>query len=66
MVPRAAAVYGHVGAWVYTSHESRIIIREKITVDDIQGDVVVLAYGPPVGTSIVTFTVNVIPTTTAG
>jgi hypothetical protein len=57
VVPRAAVVYGHVGAWVYTSRESRLLIRKKITVDHIQGDVVVLAYGPPVGTSIVTFTV---------
>lgn len=40
--------------WVYTSPEPLTFVREEISVDRYEGDVAVLADGPPSGTPVVT------------
>ncbi|HET6530628.1 MAG TPA: hypothetical protein VFH03_08445 [Actinoplanes sp.] len=57
VIPRAAVVGGASGSWVYTHREPHLLVRERIDIDRVERDVVVLAAGPPAGTPIVTFTV---------
>jgi hypothetical protein len=55
VIPYGAVLYDmNGGTWAYTNPEPRIYIREAITVEFIDGDNVVLADGPGLGTSIVT------------
>ena len=55
VVPYASIIYGpHGETWVYTMPEPRTFIRYIIDVDYIEGDMVVLNEGPPVGTVVVT------------
>lgn len=54
VIPATAVVYDHSGnAWAYKSPDSLIFVRERISVDNIEGDLAVLADGPPVGTAVV-------------
>lgn len=54
-VPYSAVMYGLEGeTWVYTNPEPLVYIREEITVDFIDGDLVALVDGPEVGTPVVT------------
>jgi hypothetical protein len=54
-VPYGALLYDTKGAaWVYTVPESLVFVRQAVTVASIDGDVVVLKDGPPVGTAVVT------------
>ena len=40
--------------WVYANLEPLAYVRERVTVDDIQGGQAVLTDGPPEGTPVVT------------
>ncbi|NRQ31154.1 hypothetical protein HII36_04805 [Nonomuraea sp. NN258] len=54
-VPHAAVVYGADGAaWVYTTPQTRVYVRQSIAVERVDGDTAVLTAGPPAGTAIVT------------
>lgn len=55
VVPYAAILYDAAGAtWAYTNPEGLVFVRAQLTVDRIEGDVVVLTSGPPVGMRVVT------------
>lgn len=55
IIPYAAVLYDTKGdTWVYTSPENLVYIRQRITVDYIEGDQAVLTEGPPAGTQVVT------------
>lgn len=59
VVPYGALIYDpHGGAWVYTSPKPETFVRQSIDVDYIEGDMVVLNDGPPVGTIIATVGVS--------
>ncbi len=54
-VPYGALVYDVTGATsVYTAPEPLVFVRHPVTVDSIDGDLVILRDGPPVGTVVVT------------
>jgi hypothetical protein len=54
-VPYSAVLYNPDGAtYVYTNPEPLIFVRHPITVDYVEGNLAVLAAGPPRGTSVVT------------
>ena len=55
VIPYAAVMYGLEGeTWAYTNPESRVYIRQPIVIDHIDGELVLLAEGPEVGTPVVT------------
>lgn len=55
IVPYSALIYdAHGDTWVYTSSAPRSFVRQKVTVDRIAGNDVILADGPTVGTVIAT------------
>ena len=55
VVPYSAVIYDLEGAtWAYTSPAPLTFVRESITVDYIEGDMVVLTDGPAAGTEVVT------------
>ena len=55
VIPYSAVIYDLTGGtWVYTSPEPLTYVREPISVDYIEGDMAVLADGPPAGTLIAT------------
>jgi hypothetical protein len=55
VIPATAVVSDQYGnAWTFTSPDSLVFVRERISVDSIDGDLAVLADGPAVGTAVVT------------
>jgi hypothetical protein len=53
VVPYSALIYDSRGqTWVYTSPSPRTFVRQKVEVDQIQGDTGVLSDGPLVGTAV--------------
>jgi hypothetical protein len=55
VIPYAAVIYDPEGnTFTYTSPEPLVYVREKVKVDYVAGDRVVLSEGPSVGTEIVT------------
>ena len=55
MVPYGAIVYDAKGqSWVYTNPEPLVYVREKVEVEDIEGDQAALTDGPAMGTPVVT------------
>ncbi|MCG8603974.1 hypothetical protein MJD09_03115, partial [bacterium] len=53
VVPYSSLIYDPQGqTWIYTNPQSRTFIRHKVEVDYIEGDLVVLKDGPPVGTKV--------------
>jgi hypothetical protein len=55
VVPLAAVLYDKDGvSWVYTSPEPLRFIRERVVIDSVDGDSVVLRSGPAPGTLVVT------------
>jgi len=55
VIPYSSLLYDASGqTWVYTNPETLVYIREKVTVERIDGDLVHLTDGPAPGTSIVT------------
>jgi len=54
VIPYSAVIYDLKGeTWVYTSPEALTFVRERITVDYIEGDQAILTQGPAAGTKIV-------------
>jgi hypothetical protein len=54
-IPYAALIYNEEGAtYTYVSPKPLVFVRERIHVDHIAGDRVVLRHGPPTGTTVVT------------
>jgi hypothetical protein len=54
-VPASAVIYDAKGrAWVYTSPEPLVFVRERIGIAEEFGHVAVLSSGPPPGTTVVT------------
>ena len=55
VVPYSAVLYDAKGdTWVYTNPAPLSYVRERVTVDYIEGDQAVLTDGPPKGTQVVT------------
>jgi hypothetical protein len=55
IVPYSAIVYETDGeTWVYTSPEDLSFVRERIVIEEIEGDRAVLTEGPAAGTEVVT------------
>jgi hypothetical protein len=55
VIPYAAVIYDPEGrTFTYTSPEPQVYVRERVRVDYVAGDRVVLSEGPSVGTEIVT------------
>jgi hypothetical protein len=55
VIPYGAILYDANGdTWVYVNPEPRTYVRERVTVDYIEGDQAVLTKGPPEGTAVVT------------
>jgi hypothetical protein len=55
VVDYAAVVYDAKGdTYVYTNSKPLVFVKQSITVEYIEGDLAVLAAGPPVGTVVVT------------
>jgi hypothetical protein len=44
----------HGDTWVYTNPGSLVFVRERVSVESIDGNRVILTNGPPAGTTIVT------------
>ncbi|MEZ4711835.1 MAG: hypothetical protein R3A44_31915 [Caldilineaceae bacterium] len=58
VVPYSALIYdNNGGTWIYTSPDALTYVRTAVTVDFIEGDMVVLADGPDVGTNVATVAV---------
>jgi multidrug efflux pump subunit AcrA (membrane-fusion protein) len=54
-IPYAALIYDEEGVtYTYVSPKPLVYVRERIDVDRIAGDHVVLKHGPPTGTAVVT------------
>lgn len=55
VVPYGALMYDKKGhTWTFTNPEPLVYVRHAIEVERIEGDLVVLAEGPPAGTAVVT------------
>lgn len=55
VVPYSAVLYdGRGDTWVYTSPASLVFVRQRVRVEQIDGDRAILTEGPPAGTTIVT------------
>jgi hypothetical protein len=54
-IPYAALIYNEEGTtYTYVSPKPLVYVRERIDVDRIAGDHVLLRHGPPAGTAVVT------------
>ena len=54
VIPYAAVLYDAEGhTWAYVSTENRAFVRHAITIEYIEGDMVVLTDGPEVGVEVV-------------
>jgi len=55
LIPHAALLYdAHGDTWVYTNPAPLVFVRQHISLNYIEGDLVVLFAGPPAGTAVVT------------
>jgi hypothetical protein len=55
VIPYSAVLYDEQGdTWTFTSPQPLTYVRQKITLDHIQGDKALLVDGPPAGTTVVT------------
>jgi hypothetical protein len=55
IVPYASILYDTEGnAWVYTSPEDLVYVREAVIIEEIEGDIAIVSEGPDVGTNVVT------------
>jgi hypothetical protein len=53
-VPYGAVIYDKDGGiWAYTAQEPRVFVRQKLTIEAIEGPTVILSAGPPAGTQVV-------------
>jgi hypothetical protein len=44
----------HGETWVYTNPSPLTFVRNRVSIDNIDGDLAVLSQGPPSGTAVVT------------
>jgi hypothetical protein len=55
VIPYSAVLYDPKGqAWTFTNPQPLVYVRERISVDQISGDMAVLTDGPAAGTTVVT------------
>lgn len=55
VMPHSAVIFDAEGhTYTYTSPEPRTYVRQKIVIDHVDGDNVMLSDGPPAGTEVVT------------
>ncbi len=55
VVPYGAVIYDkNGGVWAYTALEPRVFVRQKLTIEAIEGSTAILTAGPPAGTAVVT------------
>ncbi len=55
VIPYGALMYDTKGnTWTFTNPSPLVYVRQQITVEDIEGDRVILSDGPPAGTVVVT------------
>lgn len=55
VVPATAVIHDQYGnTWTFKSPDILVFVKERISVDNIDGDLAILADGPPVGTAVVT------------
>ena len=55
VMPHSAVIFDAEGdTYTYTSPEPRTYVRQKIEIDHVNGDSVMLSDGPPAGTEVVT------------
>jgi hypothetical protein len=55
VIPYSAVLYDEQGdTWTFTSPQPLTYVRQKLSVDYIQGDEALLVDGPPAGTTVVT------------
>ncbi|MCI0694779.1 hypothetical protein L0337_22580 [candidate division KSB1 bacterium] len=55
VIPTTAVVYDqHGNTWTFKNPDSLVFVRERISVDHIDGDLAVLSNGPSVGAAVVT------------
>lgn len=55
VVPYSALIYGPDGqAWTYTTKSPLTFVRQRVTVDSINGDLAIVSKGPGVGSRVVT------------
>jgi hypothetical protein len=55
VIPYSAVIYGADGnTYTYTAPEPLTFVRQKVEIDRVDGDSVVLSAGPPAGTKVVT------------
>lgn len=55
VVPYGALLYDKKGhTWTFTNPEPLVFVRQSVDVESVDGDLVILAEGPPAGTTIVT------------
>ena len=55
VIPYGAVLYDATGTtWVYTNPEGLVFVRQKITIEYIEGGVAVLSEGPAAGVKVVT------------
>lgn len=55
VIPYGALMYDKKGStWTFTNPTPLVFVRAAVVVDDIKGDQVILAEGPPAGTVVVT------------
>lgn len=53
-IPYGAVIYDkNGGVWAYTAQEPRVYVRQKLTIEAIEGPTVILTAGPAVGTEVV-------------
>jgi hypothetical protein len=54
VVPYSAVIYDAEGqSWVFTNPEALAYVKQRITIDRIDGDRAILTEGPPTGTAVV-------------
>jgi len=55
VIPAAAVIRDQRGnTWTFKSPDSLVFVRERISVDNFEGDLAILSDGPPVGAAVVT------------
>jgi hypothetical protein len=55
VIPYRAVLYDLSGeSWIYTNPEPLVFVRAPVEIDYVEADLVVLANGPPIGTTVVT------------
>jgi hypothetical protein len=55
VVPYASIIYDNQGAtWVYAGDGPLSFVRESVTIEEIQGDQVIVKDGPATGSQVVT------------